>query len=64
MPEASIVIKSTDRYSEAVKKMATVTKYSISLFLLQEKRENFLRVPILYKCNAFFCIFKILPFDL
>lgn len=26
MPEASIVIKSTDRYSEAVKKMATVTK--------------------------------------
>lgn len=26
MPEASIVIKSTDRYSDAVKKMATVTK--------------------------------------
>lgn len=26
MPEASIVIKSTDRYSESVKKMATVTK--------------------------------------
>lgn len=26
VPEASIVIKSTDRYSEAVKKMATVTK--------------------------------------
>lgn len=26
MPEASIVVKSTDRYSETVKKMATVTK--------------------------------------
>lgn len=26
MPEASIVVKSTDRYSDAVKKMAAVTK--------------------------------------
>lgn len=26
MPEASIIVKATDRYSEAVKKMASVTK--------------------------------------
>ena len=26
MPDASIVVKATDRYSEAMKKMATVTK--------------------------------------
>ena len=26
MPETSIVVKATDRYSDAVKKMATVTK--------------------------------------
>jgi len=37
VPEASIVIKSTDRYSDAVKKMATVTR-SFSKDVTQKSR--------------------------
>ena len=63
MPDASIVVKAMDRYSDAVKKMATVTK-SFSKDVDRQARQSdtdgirvFMQLALL-DCQTFEKLFK------